>query len=405
MSRFTIVASAALILAMTVPCPAADWADWRGEGRQGVWSEKGLMGAFPSRQLKPLWTAEISSGYSGPTVAEGRVYVTDRQVDPEETERIHCFDAATGKKEWTHTYPARYGRIGYKAGPRASVIVAAGRAYALGAAGHLHCLDAKKGSVVWTRDLNADYDIRMPIWGIAGAPLLVEDVLIVHIGGSNGACVVGLDAATGNEKWRALSDRAQYTAPILIEQGGKKIVVVWTGDSVAGLDPASGKVYWRHNFQPTRMPIGIATPVTDGKRLFLTSFYDGSMMLRLAQDKPAAEITWRERGRDERNTRALHSIISTPLLIGDYIYGVDSYGELRCLKADTGERVWESLKATPRARWSTIHMVTQGDRVWMFNERGELIISKLSPMGYEEISRTKLIEPTTEQLRQRDGVC
>jgi outer membrane protein assembly factor BamB len=92
-------------------------------------------------------------------------------------------------------------------------------------------------------------------------------------------------------------------------------------------------------------------------------------------------------------------------MMDGHVFGVDSYGELRCLRADTGERVWENQTATPRARWSNIHMVRQENRIWMFNERGELIIAKLSPAGFEEISRAKFIEPTTDQLDQRGGVC
>jgi hypothetical protein len=91
-------------------------------------------------------------------------------------------------------------------------------------------------------------------------------------------------------------------------------------------------------------------------------------------------------------------------MIGDYIYGDDSYGELRCLDAKTGDRIWEDQTATPRERWSNIHFVRNGERIWMFNERGELIVSKLSPKGFEEIDRATLISPTTEQLRRRDGV-
>ena len=128
-------------------------------------------------------------------------------------------------------------------------------------------------------------------------------------------------------------------------------------------------------------------------------------MIRLDPDKPVAEKVWHLVGDSERETQALHSIISTPVWIGDHIYGVDSYGELRCLEAETGKRILEDLTAVPKARWSTIHFVRHGDDVWMFNERGELIISRLSPDGFQEISRTKIIEPTTAQLNQRGGVC
>ena len=386
-----------------------DWPQWRGPNRDGVWREMGLVEKFKSDKLEARWRKPIGPGYSGPTVAKGRVYITDRQTEPEQIERVHCFDEKTGEPLWSFSYPCVYRRIGYVAGPRASVTIDEGRAYALGAMGNMICFDAAKGDVIWKRDLNEDYKIlasgRMPIWGIAGAPLIYKKLVILHVGGSEGACVVALDKETGKEAWRALNDRAQYTAPILVEQAGKPVVVCWTGDSVAGLDPESGKVHWRHLMTPNKMPIGIATPIVEKGKLFVTSFYDGALMLSLRSDRSAAEKLWRIQGESERKTEALHSIISTPFFQGDYIYGVDSYGELRCLKAESGERVWEDLTATPKARWSTIHFVQNGDRTWMFNERGELIIGKLSPAGYTEISRAKLLEPTREQLNDRGGVC
>jgi outer membrane protein assembly factor BamB len=269
----------------------------------------------------------------------------------------------------------------------------------------MHCLDAAQDNVLWHRDLEADYEIEMPIWGIAGSPLIFEDLVILHIGGKSGACVVALEKHTGKERGKALSDRGQYSAPILVEQAGTTVAIVWTGDSVAGLEAASGKVLWRYPWKPKNMPIGIATPVIEKDHVFFTSFYDGSLMLRLAQDQPAAEKLWQIVGPNEQNTDALQSIISTPVFENGHIYGCDSYGELRCLDADTGERLWEDTTATPRARWSNIHFVKNGDKYWLFNERGELIIARLSPEGYEEISRAKLIDPTLDQLRQRGGVC
>jgi hypothetical protein len=91
--------------------------------------------------------------------------------------------------------------------------------------------------------------------------------------------------------------------------------------------------------------------------------------------------------------------------MGDNIYGVDSYGQLRCLSVKNGDRIWESQAPVPKARWANIHMVRQADRFWFFTERGDLIICRLTPQGYEEISRARIIEPTTAQLDQRGGVC
>ncbi|MBW3600720.1 MAG: PQQ-binding-like beta-propeller repeat protein, partial [Planctomycetes bacterium] len=217
-------------------CPIAladDWPQWRGPQRDGVWREDGIVEHFESEQLPHVWRVPIGPGYSGPTVADGRVFVTDRLIEPRQMERVHCFDWKTGRKIWSHEYEAPYDGISYTAGPRASVTIDDdNRAYALGATGRLHCFDAGAGAVLWKRDLRQDYDIDMPIWGIAGAPLAYDELLILHIGGRNGACVVALDRKSGEEVWRALNDRAQYTAPVIVEQAGQNVCVVWTGDSV-----------------------------------------------------------------------------------------------------------------------------------------------------------------------------
>jgi outer membrane protein assembly factor BamB len=285
------------------------------------------------------------------------------------------------------------------------VTISDGNAYSLGTMAHLFCFDAAIGRVLWSRDLKQEYDVKVPTWGIAAAPLVEAGMLIVQVGGRGDACLVAFDKATGQERWRALGDPASYSAPIIIEQAGRRVLVCITGERVVGVDPRTGALHWQHPFPPSRMVITIATPVFDGRHLFCSSFYDGSLLLRVDPARLAVEEVWRRRGPNERNTEALHCCISTPAILGEHIYGVDSYGELRCLELQTGDRVWEDLTATPKARWSNIHLVRNGDKMWMFNERGELIVGRLSPAGFDEVSRAKLIEPTEAQLSQRDGVC
>ncbi len=383
---------------------AADWPQWRGPSRDGVWTETGVVERFESGQLPIKWRVPVSSGYNGPTVAGGRVFVMDRVTEPSEQERVHCFDAATGARLWSSAYECVYERVQYEAGPRASVTINEDRAYSLGTMGHLHCLEVNSGKVLWRHDCRKEYGARVPVWGIACAPLVEGDLVIVQIGGRDNACLMAFDKATGQERWRTLSDPASYSAPIVIAQAGKRVLVCITGRRVVGLDPLTGQLYWEHPFPPKEMVITIATPVFDGAHLFVTSFYEGSLLLKVHPDQLAVEQLWRRQGASETRTDALHCCISTPILLGGCIYGVDSHGELRCLDLKTGDRVWENLTATPKARWSNIHMVRNGDKVWMFNERGELVIAQLSPDGFHEISRTKLLDPTKQQLDQRGGV-
>ena len=146
----------------------------------------------------------------------------------------------------------------------------------------------------------------------------------------------------------------------------------------------------------------VATPVVSGPYLMASHFFRGALMLRLDQDRPAARELWRGSSRSELpgETDGLHALITTPLIIGDYIYGVGSYGEVRCLDARTGERVWESDELVVQERWGTAIFVRHEDRVFVANESGELILARLSPLGYTEIGRAQLIEPTT---RTRGG--
>jgi outer membrane protein assembly factor BamB len=187
-----------------------------------------------------------------------------------------------------------------------------------------------------------------------------------------------------------------YAPPTLINVGGKPQLIIWHPESVNALDPKSGKLLWEQAFA-SRNGLSISTPRQSADRLFLTSFYNGSMMLHLSPTTPAAEVLWQSKKVSERDTTELHSIMSTPFFEGDYIYGICAYGQLRCLKTTTGERVWESLKPTTNGkevRWANAFLVKNGERFFLANENGELIIAKLSPEGYEEISRATLLKPT-----------
>jgi len=388
-----------------VPIHGSDWPQWRGPERDGIWPENGIIQKFESSRLNIRWREKIANGYSGPTVAGGRVYITDRLTIPAQTERVHCFNAVTGEKIWSYEYECKYEKIEHRNGPRASVIIDGNRAYSLGTMGHFYCFDAATGKVLWSKDLDAEYAIRMPTWGISSCPIIENNLVIAHIGGKDNSSIVAFDKETGTERWRALNDPVSYSAPIMINQADKRVLVCWTAERIVGLAPETGELNWQHEFTPERISQNIASPAFSNNFLFVSSFFDGSLLLKLKPDKLAVEELWRRKGPSERNTDSLHCCISTPIIEGDYIYGIDSYGELRCLDLHTGDRIWESLEVVLKERWANVHMVRQEDKVWMFNERGELIISKLSPQGYQEISRTKLIEPTKGQLAQRGGVC
>jgi outer membrane protein assembly factor BamB len=399
---------AVCVLVAGVIVHADDWPEFRGKGRRGVWAETGILEAFPPGGLKVLWRTPIRAGYAGPAVAAGRVFVTDFAESGRlrGNERALALDEKTGKILWTHQWPVAYGALSYNwaIGPRATPTVDAERVYVLGATGMLFCLDAATGRILWQKDFVKDYGTELPTWGITGAPLVDGERLIALVGGQPDAKVVAFDKMTGREIWRALPSTSEpgYVQPIIIDAGGTRQLIIWHPTALASLDPVTGKQFWE---LPMEVGYGmtVATPVLSGRRLLVTSFYNGSMMVELDEKTPAARVLWKGTSDNEIQTDGLHATINTPIIQGDHVYGICSYGQFRCLKASTGDRVWETQAVTKeRARWASGLMVQNGDRVFINNDRGELIIAKLTPSGFHEISRTALIKPTSPPGNRRE---
>jgi outer membrane protein assembly factor BamB len=410
---------------------ADDWPQWLGPKRDGVWREDGIVDKFPQGGPRKLWSVKVGGGYAGPAVADGRVFVTERTLDDGQKtpdggfaapevgggERVRCFDAETGKELWKHSYPCKY-KVQYSSGPRCTPTVDGEFVYTLGAMGDLRCLKASDGELVWQKNFVTDYAAKVPVWGFAAHPLVDGDKLVCLAGGSGERLVIAFDKKTGKEVWtsQSLEGDFGYCPPMIYTFGTTRTLVIWHTRAVVGLDPETGKRLWRQDFQ-VKAALTAPTPRRlDGDRLLVTSFYNGSTLLKVGDR--TVSVVWKSKGKGETpdKTDNLHSIMATAVVQGDHIYGVCSYGELRCLQADTGERVWADMRATrgrytPKEiaarpgpstqfpwseRWSVAFLVPQGDRFFLFNEQGELIIARLTPKGYEEIDRAAILEPTNK---------
>jgi len=403
---------------LVIPCFGDDWPEWRGRGRRGEYTESGILETFPAGGLKVKWRTPIHAGYTGPAVAGGRVFVTDfRMVMPGEgppappemsmrratgligVERALAVDETTGKILWTREWDADYtGTMqSYAIGPRATPTVDGDRIYVQTTMGRLLCLNVVTGAVLWQKDYRKEFGLKIPVWGMAAAPL-VDGPRVVAVTGSPDGSLVAMDKLTGKVQWKAVSLSGSgpgYSSPFLLEAGGARQLVYWHPQGVASVDPVTGELLWEQQWKQTDSGLVIATPVHLKNWLLLSSFYKGSLMMELDPAKPKAKLAWKGTSESEIDTDGLHSITSTPVIDGDYIYGVCSYGQFRCLEAGTGKRVWETQAVTKeKARWASAFLVRHGDRYFINNDRGELIIARLSPEGYEEVARTALIKPT-----------
>ncbi len=398
-----VLVCAAALCGLALSARADDWPQWMGPYRDGVWHEKGIVEKLPAK-MSAKWRTPISGGYAGPSVAGGKVFVHDfktdgdvaGQSDPKRPakplkgkERVLCLDATTGKELWKQEYAVET-RISYPAGPRATPTVEGGRVYALGMAGHLCCLDVADGKPVWEKELVKEYGMKEPpLWGFCSHPLIVGDRLYLVVGGKGSTCVC-LDKKTGKEVWRALDVyEPGYSRPEVRELGGKKRLVVWTPEGVNALDIDTGKVVWSVELKP-KYEMSIMAPIQSGDHLFAGGIGEASALIKIDGDK--AEVV----KRGNRSTY-VHPVNMTPLLDGETIYGTDTYGAFMAVDLKSGKRLWQTFEPTVGGMGvnsATAFLVKNGPRHFLFNEKGELIIAKLSREKYEEVSRAKLIAPT-----------
>ncbi len=311
-------------------------------------------------------------------------------------ERLVCLDEKTGKELWVHSYPRSY-EISYPAGPRATPTVDGDRVYLLGAEGNFKCLATADGKVLWEKDFKKDYGAPTPIWGFAAHPLVDGDRLYITAGGS-GSTALCLDKVTGKEIWRSLSAKdAGYCPPTMILNGGKKELAIWEPAAIHGLDPDSGSVRWSVPLEPN-FGMSIVAPVQVGDLLFASGIVRIGAMLKL---KPGAQpdVQWKVSA--QAGIGPVHSPV---LVVGDTLYGVDREGEVTAFQAETGKKLWSSYAATTgdrRASSATAFMVRNGERFFFFNEKGDLIIARLTPEKYEELSRAHIVEPTQDAFGRK----
>ncbi len=416
-----LVIAVAVIGAAACPARGDDWPQWMGPQRDATWRERGLATSIPAGGLAVKWRVPVAGGYSGPAVADGRVYLTDyvvREGDlvngPNDrtartgTERLLCLDAATGEVRWKHEQECGYS-LSYASGPRCTPTVADGRVYSLGAEGNLVCLDAATGRLLWSKDFKQDYSAPTPIWGFCGHPLVEGDLLICLVGGP-GSVAVAFDRVTGVERWKALTaSESGYCPPTIIEQGGSRQLLIWDADNLNALEPTTGRVLWSQPLKPMYGMSIMAPQVADtsrGRVLFASGIGRVGALYALSTDASAPKVLWRGEPKS-----AVYCANSTPFITGDVLYGCDcDTGALTAVALDDGRRLWETLAPTTggerRSKHGTAFLVRQAEpvagdpagatRTWIFSETGDLILARLAPQQYDELGRMRVVEPTNE---------
>ena len=254
---------AVLWLAVVSAARAADWPQFLGPARDGIYPANDLSPNWPAAGPKVLWKKDVGEGFSGPVVSGGKLILFHRLANKE---CVECLDALTGNRLWLSDYPTHYqDDFGFDEGPRATPTIADGHAFTLGAEGMLSCWDLANGRSVWQVDTKKEFTAAKGFFGMACSPLVEGNAVILNIGGERGAGIVAFDVSSGKVLWKATDDEASYASPVAATFHGKPQVLVFTRAGLVSLDPMSGKVRFRFPWR-SRMnaSVNAATPLIVG---------------------------------------------------------------------------------------------------------------------------------------------
>jgi outer membrane protein assembly factor BamB len=368
---------------------ADDWPRFRGAQGDGVVRGVSIRTDWEKNPPKALWRHPIGPAWSSFAVA-GDLLFTQEQRGEQET--VVCYDALTGRQLWLHANTARHSTLMGGTGPRATPTLYKSRLYALGATGILNCLDPQTGDVHWDtntlKEAGAASEAAANLqWGMAGSPLVFDDVVVVNPGGDQGKSIIVYDRLTGEQKWASGNQRASYAAPILETIQGKPQLLIFDAVGAAGYDPQNGNELWRFDWSNSPK-INVAQPIVRDESLVLISsgYGTGSALLEIKNDNNdnwTVKPRWRKPGRFKLK-------FNDGVYKNGYVYGLDE-GILACIEFKTGKQMWK------RGRYGhgQLLLIDDANLLLIQAENGSVILVPATPSEYRETVRFQALDGKT----------
>jgi len=370
--------------------PPGDWSQFLGPTRNGISAETGLLETWPAGGVKPVWRARGGIGMSAVVVSAGKAVT---MIQDEDSQLVIALDAKTGKPLWRSVVaPAFRNAMGN--GPRATPAIVGGQVFTFSGEGILSALSLADGKIAWSENCLKSESGKGADYGMACSPLVDDGKVIVTLGAQS-ATVAAYDVKTGKRLWVAgRGDPAGYSSPAILNVGGRRQLVVFSGRAAMGINPADGSLLWRYDFV-TDYDCNIATPLAvDGKVFISAGENHGAALLSLAKSGGGFQVqpSWESLGPGS----VLRNEWQTSILLDGYLYGFDNVGgagpisHLTCIEAATGKRAWQEI------RFGKGNMIAADGKLFMTTVKGELVVVKATPDRFQELGRQDVLESTRQ---------
>ncbi|MEC7882675.1 MAG: PQQ-binding-like beta-propeller repeat protein [Verrucomicrobiota bacterium] len=361
---------------------AGDWPKWRGPSSDAYVNKDDFLPNTLTDSPDILWKIDVGPGHSAVVIQDNFLAISEEQGD---SEVLRMLDKKTGKELWKTAYGQTYPNDGFGAGPRCTPLFDRERIYVQTCRGKLTCLRVKDGSRIWDTDYQKDFNVKWIInkaqnvgaasrRGYSGTPLVDGEYLICQVGSEDGAGVVCFNKYNGEVIWKSQNDLASYASPIMAKIAGKKQFITLTTERLIGINSIDGNMLWNEPV-PTRAYRNVLTPVIRGNNIITASHSEGMICMSGIGKNGKAIPKWKN--------QKLKINLSTPVIIGDYLYGFAEKDRFICVDIINGKLNWEERNFGSFYA-STL---TDGKKLLVLGSFGELILINPDPKKYEEIGR------------------
>ena len=240
------------------------WNQYRGPNRDGHIPAQGVALNWEEKP-KALWKIPTGAGHSSVLIAEQTVYTLEQSGD---RETLFARNLSNGKEKWRLAQETKWDDMMSGTGPRSTPTLLDGKLYTLFSNGVLCRVNAKSGKLEWKiKTVDAEYEF--PEWGISCSPLIWNDLIILNLGGENGA-VRAYSTKDGKLAWKSdLSGKGVYISSSILNLLGENHLLAAVEGKIAGLNPNDGKTLWEKSWKIFLNNAQIAQPIALSKNSFL----------------------------------------------------------------------------------------------------------------------------------------
>ena len=363
----------------SVPKMTVEWPGFRGRARDAVIRGVRIETDWSKSPPVQIWRRPIGPGWSSFAVGGGFAFTQEQRG---QDEIVAAYRLTTGEPVWRHRDPVRFWESNGGAGPRGTPTLSNGRLYTFGATGIVNALDAATGAVVWSRNAATDTGAKLPGWGFASSPLVIDDVVVVAASGR----LVAYEIATGNPRWRRQTQGGGYSSPQLMTLDGVPQIVLQSGGGAAGIAPADGALLWEHKWEDGASIVQPASAEGGDVLISGGNSMGGIGMRRIALRHGAGGWTVEERW----TSRGLKPYFNDYVVHKGHAYGFDG-SILACIDLADGQRKWKG----GRYGSGQLVLLPDEDLLLVVSEEGELALVSAAADQFREIARFKAIEGKT----------